>query len=99
VLNIVLPSLAFWGGLAILAAEGAGWATVSRWLTARTGFEQALLVGVAIAGLLLFSFFPASLEAERKLWGALKQQLYQRGTDDPSVLELTVDEGTPGIGE
>jgi hypothetical protein len=56
VLNIVLPSLAFWGGLAILAAEGAGWATASRWLTGRTGFEQAMLVGAAVAGLLLFSY-------------------------------------------
>jgi hypothetical protein len=69
VLNIVLPSLAFWGGLAILAAEGAGWATASRWLTARTGFEQALLVGVAVAGLLLFSFVLAGLVTSlTRLW-------------------------------
>jgi tetratricopeptide (TPR) repeat protein len=38
---------------------------------------------------------PSSLEAERKLWGALKQQLYQRGTDDPSLLEFTTGQDNP----
>ena len=58
-LNIVLPSLAFWGGLALLAAQGAGWAVASHWWSNRTGFEQALLVGGAVGGLLLFAFLAA----------------------------------------
>jgi hypothetical protein len=61
VLTIVLPSLAFWGGLALFAAQGAGWGTASHWWTARTGFEQALLAGTAVAGLPIFSFIAAGL--------------------------------------
>ena len=69
VLNIVLPSLAFWGGLALLAAQGVGWAAVSRWWAGRTGFEQALAVGGAVAGLLFFAFLIAGLVTSlTRLW-------------------------------
>jgi hypothetical protein len=69
VLNVVLPSLAFWGGLALLAAQGAGWEAVSRWWTARTGFEQTLLAGGAVAGVLIFAFIAAGLLTSlTRLW-------------------------------
>lgn len=69
VLNAVLPSLVFWGGLVLLAAQGAGWETASRWWTARAGLEQALLIGGTVAGLLLFSFVAAGrVTSLTRLW-------------------------------
>lgn len=69
VLNVVLPALAFWSGLALLAAQGTGWAATSRWWVARSGFEQTLLVGGAVAGMLLFSFVAATLVTSlTRLW-------------------------------
>jgi hypothetical protein len=61
VLNVVLPVLGFWGGLVLLAAGGAGWASAAHWWSARTGFEQTLLVGAAVAGLLVFSYLASGL--------------------------------------
>ena len=69
VLNIVLPALGFWGGLALLAAGGVGWASVSHWWSARTGFVQTLVVGAAVAGLLVFSFLASGLVTSlTRLW-------------------------------
>ena len=69
VLNLLLPSLAFWGGLALLAAQGAGWKAAAHWWTARSGFEQALLVGAAITGLTLFAFvISGQITALTRLW-------------------------------
>jgi hypothetical protein len=69
VLNVALPALGFWGGLALLAAGGAGWGSAAHWWSARTGFEQTLLVGAAIAGLLLFSYLASGLVTPlTRLW-------------------------------
>jgi hypothetical protein len=69
VLNVVLPALGFWGGLALLAAGGAGWASAAHWWSARTGFEQALVVGAAVAALLVFSFVASGLVTSlTRLW-------------------------------
>ncbi len=69
VLNVVLPALGFWGGLALLAAGGTGWANAARWWSARSGFEQALLAGAAVAGLLLFSYLASGLVTSlTRLW-------------------------------
>jgi hypothetical protein len=69
VLNIVLPSLTFWGALTLLTAQGTGWAVMSRWWNSRTGFEQTLLVGAVVAGLFLFSFVLAGqVTSLTRLW-------------------------------
>jgi len=69
VLNLLLPSLAFWGGLALLAAQGAGWTAAAHWWRARPGFEQVLLVAAAVAGLTLFAFVVSSqVTALTRLW-------------------------------
>jgi hypothetical protein len=69
VLNLLLPCLAFWGGLALLAAQGAGWKTATHWWTARSGFEQVILVGAAVTGLLLFAFVVSGqVTALTRLW-------------------------------
>lgn len=69
VLNIVLPAVGFWGGLALLAAGGAGWANATHWWSARTGFEQTLVVGAAVAGLLVFSYLASGLVTSlTRLW-------------------------------
>jgi hypothetical protein len=69
VLNLLLPALAFWGGLALLAAQGAGWQAAAAWWTGRSGFQQVLLVGGAVTGLLLFAFvISGQLTALTRLW-------------------------------
>ena len=69
VLNVALPATGFWGGLALLAAGGAGWASAAHWWSARTGFEQTLLVGAAVAGLLVFSYLASGLVTPlTRLW-------------------------------
>jgi hypothetical protein len=55
-LNLLLPSLAFWGGIVLLAVQGAGWASaVERWAHL-SGLEQVLVTGAAVAVLMLFAF-------------------------------------------
>jgi hypothetical protein len=69
VLNLLLPSLAFWGGLAILAVQGAGWNAASGWWTARSGLEQVLVVGSAVTGLVFFAFVVAGqVTSLTRLW-------------------------------
>jgi hypothetical protein len=68
-LNVVLPALGFWGGLALLAVTGGGWTSAARWWSGRTGFEQTLVVGAAIAGLLVFSYLISGLVTPlTRLW-------------------------------
>jgi hypothetical protein len=69
VLNLLLPALAFWGGLALLAAQGTGWNGSAKWWAARSGFEQVVLIGAAITGLFVFAFIASSqLVALTRLW-------------------------------
>jgi hypothetical protein len=69
VLNLLLPALAFWGGLALLAVQGTGWKASARWWTARSGFEQVLLVGAAVTGLVLFAFVASGqVTSLTRLW-------------------------------
>lgn len=69
VLNVVLPALAFWGGLALLAANGTSWHSTAHWWSTHTGFEQALFVSAVVAGLLVFSYLASSLVTPlTRLW-------------------------------
>jgi hypothetical protein len=69
VLNLLLPALAFWGGLALLAVQGSGWTASAHWWTARSTFEQVLLVGAAVTGLVLFAFVASGqVTALTRLW-------------------------------
>ena len=69
VLNLLLPALAFWGGLALLAAQGTSWKDSAKWWMARSGFEQVLLIGAALTGLFVFAFILAGqLAALTRLW-------------------------------
>ena len=83
--------------VAVAAYRGAVSAAVAFGDVVRSCFDNYRR---ALLGQLGFAL-PGSLAAERKLWGALKQQLYQRGTSDPSVLVLAAAENTqePAAGD
>ncbi|HEY7592190.1 MAG TPA: hypothetical protein VH969_03475 [Actinophytocola sp.] len=69
VLNLLLPVLAFWGGLVLVAAQGSAWAGWVEWWAGHSGLEQVLLVGAAIAGLFLFAFiFSGQVVTLTRLW-------------------------------
>jgi hypothetical protein len=69
VLNLLLPALAFSGGLALLATRGAQWGAWTTWWTRHSGFEQVLLIGAAIAGLFVFAFIlSGQVVALTRLW-------------------------------
>lgn len=86
VLNLLLPALAFWAGIVLLAIQGSGWAPVAvRW-DHLSGVAQVLVAGAAVAGLILFAFvIGGQVTALTKLWegywpGPLGRRLAGRGT-------------------
>jgi hypothetical protein len=78
VLNLLLPTLAFCGGLALLATRGTHWSSWAAWWTQHSGFEQVLLIGAAIAGLFVLAFLLSSqVVALTRLW----EGYWPRGRD------------------